>query len=76
MTECGITEEEVLEYIESDGLDEDEELLQGEYDGQLKSEAIFEIITEAETMDKYEDYYSERKGNVEYHFEMGGLNDK
>ena len=76
LEECGVTEDEVHEYIESGSLEEDTELLQGEYDGQLKSESIFEILTEADTMDVYEDWFSDRKGMTEYHFSLGGLNDK
>ena len=74
LVEQGLTEDEIMEYIESgEALEEDTELLQGDYDGMLKSEAIFEILTDAEPMDVYEDWFSDRKGGTEYHFEIGGL---
>jgi hypothetical protein len=41
----------------------------------MKSDAIFEILTEADTMDVYEDWFSDRKGGTEYFFSLGGLND-
>ena len=76
LEECGITEEEVLEYLDTDELAEDTELLQGEYDGFLKSEAIVQILNDADTMDDEVDWFSDRKGFTERTFRLGGLNDK
>ena len=75
LEECGVTEEEVIEYIETDELENDTELLQGEYDGMLKREAIFNILTDADTMEDYVDWFSDRKGGTGYHLSLGGLND-
>ena len=75
LEECGVTEEEVREYIETEELENDTELLQGEYDGMMKTEAIFHILTDADTMEDYIDGFRDRKGGTEYFFSLGGLND-
>ena len=41
----------------------------------LKSEAIFNILTDADTMEDYVDWFSDRKGGTGYHLSLGGLND-